>query len=235
MICRLTDLGRIHSAGILYKYSKAGRRLYSMQWIGMLHILPKLASLPIPAIFGLLSAAVFLSWLLYIIGQYLSLGIWNRRHVASWHSISSQLSEPWRQWICIYLPKLSPWIDISTLSQALVVIILIAANLVALTFHTNSWRTAKIRAGSLAIIHLIPLCLGINFGFPADLLHLDRKTFAWCHRWIGNICVLHSLLHGSLVAPTVTQARPAHRDTIITILVSRRCDSEPILHIKARH
>ena len=201
----------------------------------MLHILPKLESLPIPAIFGLLSAAILLSWLLYILGRFLSLGIWNRRHVASWHSISSQLSEPWRQWMCIYLPKLSPWIDVSTLSQALAIIILIAANLVALTFHTNSWRTAKIRAGSLAVIHLIPLCLGINFGFPADFFHLDRKTFAWCHRWIGNLCVLHSLLHGSLVASTVTQSRLANLDIIITILVRRRRDPEPVPHIETRH
>ena len=178
---------------------------------------------------------ILLSWLLYILGRSVSLGIWHRRRLVSWHSISSQLSEPWRQWMCVYLPKLSQWIGISTFSQALAVAILIAANIVALAFRTTSWHTAKIRAGSLAVIHLIPLCLGFNFGFPADLLHLDRETFAWFHRWTGHICVLHSFLHRSLVVSMVRQLRPASQDAIITVLVSGRSGQELVPRVIICH
>ncbi|KAI2670183.1 hypothetical protein LCP963914a_9874 [Penicillium roqueforti] len=90
--------------------------------------------------------------------------------------------------------------------------------MVVLAYEAESWMTAQRRAGSLAVIHVIPLCLGINFGFPADLLHLDRQTMAWLHRWIGRICVLHSLFHGSLmvsISRTSTLTVPIHIIPII--------------------
>jgi hypothetical protein len=117
------------------------------------------------------------------------------------------------------LPKGVQWIDISTYRQDLTVVIQFAVNIVALRLGTNSLHTARIRAGSLAIIHMTPLCLGINFGFPADVLHIDRQT--WFHRWTGHICALHSLLHGSFVVSTARQSRPANPNYIITILVRR--------------
>ncbi|KAJ5365299.1 hypothetical protein N7517_008185 [Penicillium concentricum] len=43
------------------------------------------------------------------------------------------------------------------------------------------------------------------------LLHVDRHMLAWFYRWVGRICVLHSLLHCSLlvsVARTTTLANP---------------------------
>lgn len=185
----------------------------------MLDILPKLSSLSIPTLYGLLSAVVILCWLFYISGRYVSFYIWDRRHVVSWHSLGSRLSHPWRHWVCVSLPKGFQWIDISTYPQALTVVILFAANIVTLRLGTNSWHTARIRAGSLAIIHMTPLCLGINFGFPADVLHIDRQTLAWFHRWTGHICVLHSLLHGSFVVSTVRQSTSSNPNDIITILV----------------
>ncbi|KAJ5611987.1 hypothetical protein N7510_005181 [Penicillium lagena] len=65
---------------------------------------------------------------------------------------------------------------------------------------------------------MTPLCLGINFGFPADVLHIDRQTLAWFHRWTGHICVLHSLLHGSFVVSNVRKSMPPNPNYIITIL-----------------
>ncbi|OQD77360.1 hypothetical protein PENANT_c110G04200, partial [Penicillium antarcticum] len=35
----------------------------------------------------------------------------------------------------------------------------------------------------MAVINLVPLCTGISFGLPADLLHVDRQMLAWFHRW----------------------------------------------------
>jgi len=187
----------------------------------MLDILPKLSSLSIPTLYGLLSAVIILCWLLYISGRQILFYIWDRRHVVSGYSLGSRLPHPWRHWVCVSLPRGFQWIDISTYCQALTVVILFAANIVALRLGTDSWHTARIRAGSLAIIHMAPLCLGINFSFPADVLHIDRQTLAWFHRWNGHICVLHSLLHGSLVVSAVRQSMPANPNYIITTLVCR--------------
>ncbi|KAI2732829.1 hypothetical protein DTO013E5_10246 [Penicillium roqueforti] len=90
---------------------------------------------------------------------------------------------------------------------------MLAANIFGLRFRTQSWTQAQKRAGSLAVINLIPLCSGVSFGLPADLLHVDRQMLAWFHRWVGRICVLHSILHGSLlvsIARTTTLASPRY-------------------------
>ncbi|KAJ5500673.1 hypothetical protein N7453_009724 [Penicillium expansum] len=120
---------------------------------------------------------------------------------------------PWRQFAYVYLPKGMSWLDISQYRQALVLAVMLAANIVGLRLRTHSWREAQKRAGSLAVINLIPLCTGMSFGLPADLLHVDRHMLAWFHRWVGRICVLHSLLHCSLlvsVARTTTLANPQY-------------------------
>ncbi|KAJ5642499.1 hypothetical protein N7490_006499 [Penicillium lividum] len=109
------------------------------------------------------------------------------------------MPKAWRSFLYIHLSTVFRHLDIAEFHQALTIAILFTANIVVLTYGAESWTAAQRRAGSLAIIHIIPLCPGINFGFPADLLHLDRQVLAWFHRWIGRICVLHALLHGSLV------------------------------------
>ena len=187
----------------------------------MLSILPKLSSLPITALYGLVSVAIILSWLLYILGRHVSVFIWCRRHIVSWQSICSRLSDPWRRWMCVNLPKAFRWMDISSYCQALTIVTLFAANIVTLRLGTKSWHVMGTRAGSLAIIHMIPLCVGLNFGFPADVLHIDRQTLAWFHRWVGHICVLHSLLHGSCRLPAARRPIPANPNYIIAILVCR--------------
>ncbi|KAI3094638.1 hypothetical protein CBS147333_9956 [Penicillium roqueforti] len=119
----------------------------------------------------------------------------------------------WRQFAYVHLPKGMSWLDISQYRQALVLAVMLAANIVGLRLRTHSWTKAQKRAGSLAVINLIPLCTGVSFGFPADLLHVDRHMLAWFHRWVGRICVLHSLLHCLLlvsVARTTTLANPRY-------------------------
>lgn len=59
------------------------------------------------------------------------------------------------------------------------------------------------------MINLIPLCSGVSFGLPVDLLYVDRQMLAWFHCWVGRICVLYSILYGSLlvsIARTTTLA-----------------------------
>ena len=111
-----------------------------------------------------------------------------QRHVISWRRL---LNSP--------LPWIFRKVDIDTYREGLAVATFFAANILGLSLWTHSWAGAQRRAGSLAVIHLIPLCTGLTFGLPADILHIDRQTMAWTHRWVGRLCVLHSLFHGSVL------------------------------------
>ena len=71
-----------------------------------------------------------------------------------------------------------------------------------------------------AVIHVIPLCTGINFGFPADTLLTDHLVLAWVHRWVGRTFLLHSLLHGSLVASSARTSAVTAPPSILPIVVS---------------
>ncbi|KAF3004643.1 hypothetical protein E8E15_000933 [Penicillium rubens] len=119
----------------------------------------------------------------------------------------------WRRLAFVHLPKCLHWLDIPNYREALILAVMLAANIVSLRLRAHSWAEAQKRAGSLAVINLVPLCTGISFGLPADLLHVDRQMLAWFHRWIGRICVLHSLFHCSLLvaaARTMNLVTPRH-------------------------
>ncbi|KAJ5775847.1 uncharacterized protein N7511_000858 [Penicillium nucicola] len=97
--------------------------------------------------------------------------------------------------------------------QALALAVMLAGNIVGLRLRAHSWVEVQKRAGSMAVINLVPLCTGISFGLPADLLHVDRQMLAWFHRWAGRICAIHSLLHCSLlvtIARTMNLASSQH-------------------------
>jgi hypothetical protein len=117
----------------------------------MISILPKLSSLPIAALYGLISVVIILCWPLYILGRHVSVFIRTRRHIVSWQSIGSRLSDPWRRWMCVSLPRAFRRMDISTYSQALAIVILFGANIVTLRLGTNSWHAMETRAGSQAM------------------------------------------------------------------------------------
>jgi len=102
------------------------------------------------------------------------------------------------------VPRVFSWLDIASCHQALVVSILSAANIVVLTIGADSWATTQRRAGNLAVIHMIPLCTGFNFGFPATLLLVDLQALSSVHRWIGRLVLIHSILHGSLIVSSDT-------------------------------
>jgi hypothetical protein len=50
---------------------------------------------------------------------------------------------------------------------------------------------------------------------------MDRKMLAWFYRWVGRICVLHSLLHCSLLVTVARTMDLANSRYIIPIAVSR--------------
>jgi hypothetical protein len=50
---------------------------------------------------------------------------------------------------------------------------------------------------------------------------MDRQMLAWFHRWVGRICVLHSLLHCSLLVTVARTMNLADSRYIIPIAVSK--------------
>jgi hypothetical protein len=100
-------------------------------------------------------------------------------------------------------PLLVRWLDMSTISELFLVMLLLAANALLLVFSTHRWADIQRRAANLAVFNLIPLCTGLTFGLPTHLLGISRSSFAWMHRWFGRMAVVHSLLHGaSIIAGT---------------------------------
>lgn len=167
----------------------------------------------LPNLYAACAALILATWLIYWIGRDVWRCVWRRRHVVFRHPFQSKIRRSWRRFAYVHLPKGMTWLDVPKYRQALVLAVMLAANVFGLRFRTHSWTEAQKRAGSLAVINLIPLCTGVSFGLPADLLHVDRQMLAWFHRWVGRICVLHSILHGSLlvsVSRTTTLASPRY-------------------------
>ena len=95
--------------------------------------------------------------------------------------------------------------------------------------RTHSWTEVQTKAGALAVIHFLPLCTGMSFSLPADLLHIDRQTFAWLHRWFGRLCVLQSLLHSSMLVSVARKSTLATSRYMVPLVVRERhgCDCNP--------
>lgn len=151
---------------------------------------------------------LFVAWLLYSVG----------RHGWAWYQENNQQDRcQWRLkatklWRCFShtMMHLLRWFDIATWSQVCVLAILIIGNAVALSFKAATWTVIQKRAALLAVINLTPLCMGLTFGFPADLLYIERDSFAWFHRWMGRMFVIHSLLH------SISAVSSTHRSVVKT-------------------
>lgn len=143
----------------------------------------------IPDKYGLYASLLLAAWLAY----------WLGRRCTCWVLEVPQVSMQLQRLAEFPVPEILRWMDISSYIQCLVVIVLVTANALTVGLHTTSWTDVQKRSGSLAIIHLLPLCSGFTFSLPADACHVSRRTFSWIHRWIGRICVLHCLLHGTVI------------------------------------
>lgn len=107
------------------------------------------------------------------------------------------------------------------------VALLITANIFPLAVWSRSWMTVQRQAATLAVINLAPLWTGLTFGFPADILGIDRPTLVWSHRWFGRMVAFHSLLHGSIIIATAHNPAESMRRSYVPLLVSRLCQSLP--------
>lgn len=95
--------------------------------------------------------------------------------------------------------RLAPVAGHPIISKGGVLAALLIANITAVSVHVRSWAEVQKRAGCLAVTHLVPLCSGFSFSLPAHVYRVERSTLQWAHRWLGRICALHCLLHGSVV------------------------------------
>lgn len=188
-----------------------------------------ISDLSVPELYSIGAACVLVAWLIYWLGRDVWLWVWRRRHGASWRAWNAKLPGSWRRMLLVYLPKGLRWLDISTYPQTLTVAFLLAANTFGISFRTHSWIEVQKKAGALAVIHFLPLCTGMTFGLPADLLHIDRQTFAWLHRWFGRLCVLQSLLHSSMLVSIARTSTLATGRYMIPLVVCERhgCDHTP--------
>jgi hypothetical protein len=181
-----------------------------------------IADTSLPNLYAISAAIILAICLIYWLARDVSLWMWTRHHVVFLFPFRSRMLGSWRRLAFVHLPKCLHWLDIPNYREALILAVMLAANIVGLRLRAHSWAEAQKRAGSLAVINLVPLCTGISFGLPADLLHVDRQMLAWFHRWVGRICGLHSLIHCSLlvtVARTMNLATSRH---IVPIAVSQR-------------
>ncbi|CAP87149.1 Pc24g02410 [Penicillium rubens Wisconsin 54-1255] len=105
----------------------------------------------------------------------------------------------WRSFFQAPTPGVLQWLDIPTYLQGGVLTALVIANTIVISLHAPTWADVQRRAGCLAVTHLVPLCSGFSFSLPAHVYYVERDTFYWAHRWLGRICVLHCLLHGSVL------------------------------------
>ncbi|OQD74704.1 hypothetical protein PENANT_c173G01994 [Penicillium antarcticum] len=110
-----------------------------------------------------------------------------------------QRTVSWRRFFHAPTPGVLQWLDIPSYVQGGMLAALLIANIIAISLHAPTWADVQKRAGCLAVTHFVPLCSGFSFSLPAHVYHVKRGTFQWAHRWLGRICVLHCLLHGSIL------------------------------------
>lgn len=155
-----------------------------------------IAGIPIPGKYGICVALLILAWVLFHAG----------RGFLAW-ALRLQQTVSWKKVILSQVPKTLRSLDLPSYSHCFVLAVILASNLTVLLFSTQSWAEVQRRAGALAIIYLLPLLAGPSFSQTSSILKIDRNTLAWIHRWVGRMCVVHCLLHGTTVEMTVQQNR----------------------------
>ncbi|CAG8075684.1 unnamed protein product [Penicillium nalgiovense] len=147
-----------------------------------------LARAPVQDKFGLCGLLALLCWISYSLGRRFSHLPLRLQHAVSW-----------RRFFQAPTPGVLQWLDIPSYLQGGVLAVLVIANIIVISLHARTWADVQKRAGCLAVTHLVPLCSGFSFSLPAHVYYVGRDTFHWAHRWLGRICVLHCLLHGSVL------------------------------------
>ncbi|CAG8079996.1 unnamed protein product, partial [Penicillium nalgiovense] len=157
-----------------------------------------LARASVQDIFSLCGLLALVCWLSYSLGRRYSHWPLRLQHAISW-----------RRFFQAPTPGPLQWLDIPSYLQGGIVAALVIANIIAVSVHVRSWAEVQKRAGCLAVTHLVPLYSGFSFSLPALVYRVERGTVQWAHRWLGRICALHCLLHGSVLGTVARNTRLA--------------------------
>ncbi|KAL6230915.1 hypothetical protein BDW75DRAFT_248280 [Aspergillus navahoensis] len=125
-----------------------------------------------------------------------------------------------RRLLAYPLPRPFAHLDMATVQQGSMVVLLLTVNILPLVVRAPSWVTLHRRAANLAVINFMSLWMGWTFGFPAHLLGIDWSAVAWMHRWVGRMVVIHSVVHGAVVILGDGQPMQAIRQHYIPILAA---------------
>ena len=182
------------------------------------HFAQWLAKTSVQDKFGLCGLLAIIGLICYSFGrQFGGLLFW-QQHVGSWRRLFHAPT-----------PTVLHWLDIPSCFRGVVLAALVAANIIAISLHTQSWAEVQKRAGCLAVIHFVPLCSGFSFSLPAHVFRVERTTFQWTHRWLGRFCVLHCIVHGSVLS-TVLRETPLKASLAVPLLVSEVGASKAASH-----
>lgn len=214
----------MHSTGVLISFFALEWRLSYIKvipscchplWVCVRNMPPAasafshwLTKVPLPGKYGLCASLLILAWLSFHAG----------RDLLAW-ALKLQQTVSWRRVILSRVPRTLRSLDLPSYPHCFVLAALLASNLIVLLFLTQSWAEIQRRAGALAIIYLLPLLVGPSFSQTSSLFHIDRDTLAWIHRWVGRICVIHCLLHGTTVGTIVQQNTALTGDILAACVV----------------
>lgn len=147
-----------------------------------------LSGVSLPGKYGLCAALILFAYVFYYIG----------RDCLAW-SLKLHRAVSWRRFLRSPVLSILYRLDILSYVYCLLLVALWTSNVVVLVFAAQSFAEVQKRAGLMAVIYLFPLFAGPIFSQISSLGRLSRDTLAWVHRWVGRVCLVHCLLHGTMI------------------------------------
>lgn len=112
---------------------------------------------------------------------------------------------------------IGPW------TRALVILhlVYISLNVFCLSFQASSALEAGLRAGTLALINMVPLFAGPHLGFLADVLGLSLTSFHRIHRSAAWMSFAMALFHVFTVIVSRITFNLSQHANIFTLIASK--------------
>ncbi|KAI9884401.1 MAG: hypothetical protein M1823_003811 [Watsoniomyces obsoletus] len=88
--------------------------------------------------------------------------------------------------------------DSITRSQAMIILIYLAANGLLLGLHIRTAAELQSRSSKLAMINMVPLFFGGRMNFWIDYLGITLQAYYLMHHWVGRVVVAQGLIHSGL-------------------------------------
>ena len=138
-------------------------------------------------LYALVAGSIFcLLWLVQVISKLLHL-----------MSVTVQLLR--RYVIYPHLIRRHTAIGPLTKSRFVLLVVVVGINAFFCAFKVSTTADLEVRIGSVALVNLIPLYLGIHHGFIADLLGLRIQFFRFLHTLAAMICLGQVVAHAIVV------------------------------------